>query len=95
MKTYKLLLTLSFLSLGLLSSCVRDLDTEPLTDSILTPEDAWAGEGSYEQFAAKIYAGFSLSGNEGPAGMPDINTGDQGEATFIRSYWNLQQLGTD
>src|SRR5690606_25217586 len=50
---------------------------------------------SYEQFTAKIYASFSISGNEGPAGSPDINAPDQGEATFLRSYWNLQQLGTD
>lgn len=95
MKTYFYLITFSLLSLGILTSCVRDLDTEPLTDNILTPEAAWASADSYAQFAAKIYASFSISGNEGPAGMPDINTSDQGEATFLRSYWNLQQLGTD
>ncbi len=77
------------------TSCVDDLNTEPLTDNILTPDKAWQNPDSYEQFVAKIYAGFSISGNEGPAGMPDMTASDQGEATFLRSYWNLQQLGTD
>ena len=87
--------TFLFCLSALFISCVRDLDTEPLTDNILTPENAWSSPDSYAQFVAKVYAGFSLSGNEGPAGMSDINTGDQGEATFLRSYWNLQQLCTD
>lgn len=87
--------TFLFCLSALFISCVRDLDTEPLTDNILTPENAWSSPDSYAQFTAKVYAGFSLSGNEGPAGMSDINTGDQGEATFLRSYWNLQQLCTD
>ena len=76
-------------------SCVRDLNTQPLTDNILTPEVAWKDPASYSQFLAKIYASFSLSGNEGPAGLPDLNAGDQGEATFLRTYWNLQELCTD
>ncbi|MGX5687824.1 RagB/SusD family nutrient uptake outer membrane protein [Arcticibacter tournemirensis] len=77
------------------SSCVKDLDTKPLTDNILLPETAWQDQDSYEQFVSKIYAGLSLSGNEGPAGQPDITADDQGEATFLRSYWNLQELCTD
>lgn len=79
-----------------LTSCVKDLDTEPLSSNILTPENAWANPNSYSQFLAKIYAGFSISGNEGPAGSPDIpSASDQGEATFLRSYWDLQELCTD
>ncbi len=77
------------------SSCLGDLDTEPLTDNTLLPEKAWEDPAAYEQFLAKIYAGMTLSGNEGPSGLPDMNADDQGEATFLRSYWNLQQLGTD
>lgn len=81
--------------LFIFSSCLGDLDTEPLTDNTLLPEKAWEDPNAYEQFLAKIYAGLSLSGNEGPSGLPDMNASDQGEATFLRSYWNLQQLGTD
>lgn len=77
------------------SSCLDDLNTEPLSSNILLPERAWEDPNSYEQFVAKVYAGFALSGNEGPAGQADISADDQGEATFIRTYWNLQQLCTD
>ncbi|SHE30966.1 RagB/SusD family nutrient uptake outer membrane protein [Dysgonomonas macrotermitis] len=93
-KIYSYLLIFACISVGF-SSCINDLDTEPLTDSTLTPEKAWEDPDSYEQFLAKIYAGLTLSGNEGPSGLPDMNADDQGEATFLRSYWNLQQLGTD
>ncbi len=93
-KIYNLLLIFICLPL-VLSSCLGDLDTEPLTDNTLTPEKAWEDPDAYEQFLAKIYAGMTLSGNEGPAGLPDMSAEDQGEATFLRSYWNLQQLGTD
>lgn len=93
-KTYNLLLAFTCLMMGF-TSCVNDLDTEPLTDSTLTPEKAWQDPAAYEQFLSKIYAGLTLSGNEGPSGLPDMSAADQGEATFLRSYWNLQQLGTD
>lgn len=79
----------------LFTSCTGDLDTVPLTDNILLPETAWNNQATYEQFVSKIYAGFAISGNEGPSGMSDIVAGDQGEATFLRSYWNLQELPTD
>ncbi|MFV0537269.1 MAG: RagB/SusD family nutrient uptake outer membrane protein [Dysgonomonas sp.] len=93
-KIYRSLFVLICLSLSF-SACVGDLDTEPLTDTTLTPDKAWEDPAAYEQFLAKIYAGLTLSGNEGPAGQPDMSAADQGEATFLRSYWNLQQLGTD
>lgn len=93
-KLYNLLL-LSVCLPMFLSSCLGDLDTVPLTDDKLLPEKAWEDPNAYEQFLAKIYAGLTLSGNEGPFGLPDISASDQGEATFLRSYWNLQQLGTD
>ena len=93
-KTYILFL----LSLGLstaLPSCLSDLDTEPLTESLLLPDQAWKDPVSYEEFLAKIYAGLALSGNSGSFGEPDITADDQGEATFLRTYWNLQELCTD
>ncbi len=93
-KIYNILLVLLCASLGF-SSCLDDLNTEPLTDDMLLPEKAWEDPASYEQFLSKIYAGLALSGNEGPFGLPDMTADDQGEATFVRSYWNLQELCTD
>jgi hypothetical protein len=83
------------LALIAFTSCIKDLDTKPKSESILLPEEAWGKAETYNQFVAKIYATFALSGNEGPAGMQDIVGADQGEATFVRSYWNLQELTTD
>lgn len=77
------------------SSCIDDLDTVPPGGRETTAEEAWEDLSSYNKFVAKIYAGFALSGNQGPNGYDDIVSGDQGEATFVRSYWNLQELTTD
>jgi hypothetical protein len=78
------------------TSCLDDLNTTPLEGGLLTtPEAAWKKAETYEQFVAKIYACFAMSGNNGPNGLDDIVANDQGEATFLRSYWNLQQLTTD
>lgn len=84
-----LLLALTF------SSCLDDLDTTPPGGRETTAGEAWNDPSTYNKFVAKIYAGFALSGNQGPNGYDDIVSGDQGEATFIRSYWNLQELTTD
>ena len=79
------------------ASCIKDLNTSPLDGATyLTSERAWADTTVYESMLAKIYAGFSLTGNTGPQSMPDITgIGDEGEVSFIRSWWNLQELTTD
>ena len=93
--TFKIL-TIIILS-ATFTSCLNDLNTEPLEGgSVLTAEKAWQNPETYRQMLAKIYAGFSLTGNVGPASMPDIvGIGDEGETSFIRSWWNLQELTTD
>lgn len=89
---YKILIViLSVLSV----SCIKDLDTMPLNEDVLAGEQAWEDTTSYEKFLSKIYAGLALSGNSGSFGVPDLSAADQGEATFLRSWWNLQQLCTD
>lgn len=95
MKKIYYLILLSCALLFTFSSCLGDLDTEPLSEKELTTEKAWKEPATYEEFVAKIYAGFALSGNQGPNGSDDLTANDQGEATFIRSYWNLQELPTD
>jgi hypothetical protein len=77
------------------ASCLNDLNTTPPGGKEQTAEEAWNDVNTYNKFVAKIYAGFALSGNQGPNGYDDIVGADQGEATFIRSYWNLQELTTD
>lgn len=77
------------------ASCIKDLDTMPLNEDVFAGEQAWQDTASYEKLLSKIYAGLALSGNSGAFGVPDLSAADQGEATFLRSYWNMQQLCTD
>lgn len=91
---YKFIVAPMFAGL-LFPGCIDDLDTLPLSTNILVSEKAWQQESTYTQFLAKIYAGFSISGNNGPSGNCDIVGNDEGETTFIRSWWNLQELPTD
>lgn len=84
------------LGLGLMSltSCLNDLNTEPLTSQTTLASQAWSDNDAYEKFTAKIYSAFAISGNNG-ASSGDIVGSDQGETTFTRAYWNLQELPTD
>lgn len=77
------------------SSCLNDLNTEPPGGKEKTADEAWNDINTYNKYVAKVYACFALSGNQGPNGYDDIVGADQGEATFLRSYWNLQELTTD
>lgn len=83
-----------FLAISLLSSCESELE--------LTPEDQRKGadeifqqEQAYKQFLAKLYAGLAISGQEGPAGSPDLSGLDEGFSQYLRLYWMLQELPTD
>ena len=95
MRNFSIISIICSLMLSTFSSCLGDLDTVPEGGSVTTPEVAWANPATYELFLAKLYACFALSGNNGPNGLDDIAGSDQGETTFTRSYWNLQQLTTD
>ena len=75
-------------------SCESRLDLEP-EDNRLTAEAAFEDPAAYRQFIAKVYAGISLSGQEGPAGSPDLAGLDEGFSNYLRLYWKMQQLTTD
>lgn len=75
-----------------LSACT-DLDVPPKSDA--TGELIFNDPATYEAFLAKIYAGFSLTGQQGPAGAGDIRGIDEGASNYVRQYWQLQELPTD
>lgn len=77
------------------SSCTKDLDTLPLSDTEIVADKVWADWANYEQVLAKVYAGLAVSGQEGPAGKPDISGIDEGFSTFTRGYFNHQETTTD
>lgn len=78
---------------GGLTACNKDLDREPFYD--LNTESVYKDPANYIKVLAKCYAGFNLSGN---SGTPDVFAGqgkDEGETSYLRAYWYLQELVTD
>jgi len=89
-KIYITLLTLSFIA----TSCMKDLNTKPLDEKTFTVDKAYSSQTSYKQGLAKIYSVMSISGQDGE-GSTDITGLDAGNAQFLRSLWNLQEITTD
>jgi hypothetical protein len=95
MKKY-LKITLAALALVVLStSCLKDLDVEPLDKNQPTASNVFNSPEAYVQALAKLYASYAVSGQQGPAGKPDISGIDEGFSNYLRQYWNAQQLPTD
>ncbi|MEJ0030015.1 MAG: hypothetical protein WDO15_06445 [Bacteroidota bacterium] len=96
MKTqlYKPVLT-GLVVMFLASACISDLDPKSLGQNSLNSATVYQTTADYKSGLAKVYAAFSLSGQQGPAGNPDIINVDEGFATYLREYWNVQELPTD
>lgn len=77
------------------TSCVSDLDTEPIDPNATTANKVFADPANYINALAKLYAGFTLSGQEGPAGNADIKFLDEGHGQYLRGLYVLQELPTD
>jgi len=77
------------------TSCVKDLDTVPIDEDVITSEDIFDDPEAYEQVLAKLYAGLAISGQEGPAGDADIGGIDEGFGQYLRGYFYHQVLPTD
>ncbi len=72
------------------------------TDLALSPEDAFTEEqifqdvDAYRSYLAKAYASYSLTGQDGPNGSPDVSiVNDEGFTSYIRAYWKAQECTTD
>lgn len=78
-----------------LTSCLNDLDTFPIDQDVTTEEQVYTNPDNYIKVLAKCYSGLAVSGQQGPAGSPDISGFDEGAAQYLRAYWNLQELPTD
>ncbi|NDV69393.1 RagB/SusD family nutrient uptake outer membrane protein [Dysgonomonas sp. 25] len=76
------------------TSCTSDLDRFPSNDS--TDKEVYNTFDGYKEALAKVYGGYTLTGNSGPAGSGDISGLDEGSyADFIRGFFNAQELPTD
>ncbi|MBC5836891.1 RagB/SusD family nutrient uptake outer membrane protein [Flavobacterium muglaense] len=93
---HKQILGISLLLLVLaFPSCTNDLNQSPDNGDSVAGETFYSTPESYKQNLAKLYAGFATSGQQGPAGKPDISGIDEGTSQYIRGYWMMQELTTD
>lgn len=76
-----------------LSSCLGDLDQEPSYEP--TVESVYKNPAQIKQVLARLYATLAVSGQQGPAGQPDIQGIDEGFSNYLRQYWMAQELTTD
>jgi hypothetical protein len=83
-----------FLLTGLLFVQCTDLEVVP--EDAFTEFEIFKDPQAYRSYLAKLYASFSLTGQDGPAGDSDISiVNDEGFTSYIRAYWKAQQLTTD
>ncbi|MBK9012893.1 MAG: RagB/SusD family nutrient uptake outer membrane protein [Saprospiraceae bacterium] len=77
------------------SSCFKDLDTVPTDKDELTSAAVFENPDNYKKVLARLYAGLSVTGQQGPAGQADISGIDEGFGGYLRMLWYLQELSTD
>jgi hypothetical protein len=77
--------------LGGVAGC--DVTTEP--KSTVTDANIFNDSQSYEALLAKLYAGLSVTGQQGPSGNSDFQRLDEGFSHYGRQLWQLQELPTD
>ncbi len=93
--SFKILFVGVFISLFTLTSCLDELDTLPKDNDITLADELFNDPAAYKQVLAKIYAGLAISGQQGPAGLPDISGIDEGFSQYLRQYWLAQEVTTD
>lgn len=85
-----LVLALSF------GSCTDDLDqSNPQSIGNPSVDELYSNPAAYKQTLAKLYAGLATTGQNGPAGSPDISGIDEGASQYVRSLWLMNELSTD
>lgn len=85
----------AFVALFTFTSCLKDLDTIPQDKDIVLADQLFNDPSAYKQVLAKLYAGLAISGQQGPAGLPDITGIDEGFSQYLRQYWLAQEVTTD
>lgn len=93
--SFKLLLLGTIVTLFTMTSCLKDLDTVPQDKDFVLAEELFNDPDAYKQVLAKLYAGLAISGQQGPAGQPDISGIDEGFSQYLRQYWLAQEVTTD
>lgn len=95
MKNKILSLAILFAGAIILGSCAKKLDIYPT--NALSSAQVYSSPSSYKAILGKLYATLSTTGNQGPAGSPDIggNLDEGSQVAFMRGFFNHQELPTD
>ena len=83
------------ISLSIVVSCHDDLNQSPIDPDSFTEENVFASVNEARGALAKLYASLALTGQNGPAGSPDIADIDEGFSQFSRMLFNLNEITTD
>jgi hypothetical protein len=86
---------IAILSVLAFNACVNDLDVEPIDPSQSTTDKVYTSQEAFNEGLAKIYAGFVVSGQKGPAGNGDLTGFDEGHSQYWRAYFVCQELPTE
>jgi len=96
MKYINLLIVGAIAVLLSFSSCVNDLEVEPIDPNQATANNVFDSPEAYKKALAKIYATYAISGQQGGGGgQPDIQGIDENFGNYLRQLWGLQELSTD
>ena len=91
MRIRQITMCVAFVALLGVAAC--DVTTEP--KSTVTEANVFNDTQSYEAFLAKLYAGLTVTGQQGPHGNSDFSRLDEGFSHYGRQLWQLQELPTD
>jgi len=80
---------------ALVPACTNDLNQSPIDPDSFTQQDVFANATVAKGALAKLYASLALTGQQGPAGQPDIQGIDEGFSQFSRMLFNLNEITTD
>lgn len=88
--------TLAIIAAAILgtTSCIKDLNVEPMDDDVVLPSDILTGPEQYEQVLAKCYVGLATSGSWGE-NSADIDGINNGFGQYIRALFYLEEFPTE
>ncbi|MEI7830930.1 MAG: RagB/SusD family nutrient uptake outer membrane protein [Prolixibacteraceae bacterium] len=92
--TKKILILGIVLSVGVFTSCVKDLDVKPKDPNTILAGNLNDNPVYMKETLGKIYASFIISG-QGSNGGDDITASDGNFFTTTRALWNCQEITTD
>ncbi|MBR3406919.1 MAG: RagB/SusD family nutrient uptake outer membrane protein [Bacteroidales bacterium] len=75
-------------------SCLKDLNTVPLDETVSAADDAYSNPDSYMAGLAYINAYYNFV-SPGDAGASDLDFDDAGQSELVRQWTNLNELSVD